>query len=122
MSNEELMKPRYKVIADYPSLGSAANLGKVIDGEMVFDRWAWYKMAEFPKIFRPLQWWEYRKPEDMPQYVRFYMPLPEASRIRKVDKYQETGTGMCIAICGIERFYLGADDVPATEAEYLAQP
>lgn len=31
----------------------------------------WYmaKLNQFPHLFRPMPWWEGRKPEDMPEYV-----------------------------------------------------
>ena len=66
MTTEELLKPRYKVIADYPFMQWA--LGQIIllttgnDGDYYFEK--------FPHLFKKLEWWEERKPEDMPEYVK----------------------------------------------------
>lgn len=67
MSVEELLIPRYKVIADYP--GSPYTVGQIIHvhGEQgvnceYFNKW--------PAIFKPLQWWEERDKNDMPEYVK----------------------------------------------------
>lgn len=65
MTPTELLKPRYEVIADYP--GSSFTIG-----EVVFDYKEKAKSAfdKYPHLFRPLAWWEHRKPEDMPEYVK----------------------------------------------------
>jgi hypothetical protein len=75
MSNEELLKPRYKVIADYPS--SDFNIGDIVYADpfgrfmQYGDYGAWQLHPEiYPAIFRKLEWWEERSPEDMPEYVK----------------------------------------------------
>ena len=62
LSNEELMKVRYKVIADYPEatfpvgtiIPCDAQSIKILTPNMI----AFYN--KFPNIFKPLQWWEER--------------------------------------------------------------
>jgi len=83
MTVEELMQPRYKVIADWPfrknfEVGEIVILNKEFSPN--------YKMYEvkdcqglqvyitsffekFPLQFKKLEWWEDRKVEDMPEYI-----------------------------------------------------
>jgi len=74
LSYDELMKQRYEVIADYP--GQKYQIGDVIPGERSYvagetDEWSLkVSMKDYPALFKPLQWWEHRKPEDMPEYVK----------------------------------------------------
>lgn len=76
METQELLKPRYKVIADYPQNNFPVGyifpayeveVDKVgqqfIDIELKV-------MAKYPHLFRPLQWWEERKPEEMPDWLK----------------------------------------------------
>lgn len=66
----ELLKPRYIVMADWPE--SPLCEGDIIKGESSY--WGAkekeYFHADFPKIFKPLAWYEYRKVEEMPEYVK----------------------------------------------------
>lgn len=65
MEAKELLKPRYKVIADYPE--SPYKIG-----DIEVDR-GWsdtLHLKDFPAIFKPLAWWEERGEEDMPNYLR----------------------------------------------------
>jgi len=67
MTVEELLMPRYKVIADYPS--SPYYVGEIKDrlGDNVAAHF-----AKYPHLFRKLNWWEERKVEDMPEYVKYH--------------------------------------------------
>ena len=89
LSKEELLRDRYKVIADY--FYSPYKIGDIITvqypdrsvhltttrhrdefGEMV-DTARYHhpnEMKNYPHLFKPLQWWSYRKREDMPLYVK----------------------------------------------------
>lgn len=64
----ELLKSRWKVIADYP--GSDYHIGEILDRD-----WGWvgndevgfkHDLSHYPHLFKKLQWWEDRKPEEMP--------------------------------------------------------
>jgi hypothetical protein len=83
LSKEELLKPRYKVVAGYPD--SKFQVGQIIQfellktGDWVY-QWAGHdgiyeigilEFAEYPHLFKKLEWWEDRKIEDLPEYVRF---------------------------------------------------
>lgn len=73
MTTEELLKPRYKVIADYPF--SDFKVGDILNQDKKRE-WLWeYNHSEiskphaYPHIFKELQWWEERKENDMPEYL-----------------------------------------------------
>ena len=68
MSNEELMMPRYKVIADYPF--SPFMIGAIIhhNGEAISDLAK--NIHLYPYLFKKLEWWEERQVNDMPKYVK----------------------------------------------------
>src|SRR5438477_4551077 len=74
MNKEELMRPRYKVIADYPL--SSLSLGSTIVprdpmSACVVQGGAWFiDLNKYPHLFKKIEWWEERKPEEMPEYVR----------------------------------------------------
>lgn len=83
MTNEQLMQPRYLVIADYPDC--FANVGVVLNlkynsgqsqyeydhtehGGTYTSSESWFD--EYPHLFRRLEWWEFRDEKDMPEYVK----------------------------------------------------
>lgn len=72
MKAEELMKPRFEVIADYPS--NQNPIGTVLECpnyDHDFTKKYWIESNEkYPHLFRKLNWWEHRKVEDMPQKVK----------------------------------------------------
>ncbi len=75
MTTEELLRPRYKVIADYPN--SPHKIYEILESINVDGRYLnkniglWEKdLEKFPAIFKPLEWWEDRKAEDMPEYLK----------------------------------------------------
>lgn len=65
MEIQKLLKPRYKVIASYPS--SKYEVGSTI--ENIGENYCMF-LNEYPHLFRKLEWWEERRPEDMPEYVK----------------------------------------------------
>lgn len=68
MSTEELMQPRYKVIADYP--GSIFKKGEILSEDKVFNKVTYYNCGMYPHLFKKLEWWEERDEKDIPEYVR----------------------------------------------------
>lgn len=121
----DLMKERYKVIAPYP--GMKFKVGDIFtyDREIAqtYDQWIDQNGQEhitssfpaFPHLFKRLEWWEDRKPEDMPGYLKWN----DTGVVVRVNRYREDNTF----------FYLADDDAfgysiihtsIATEAEYLA--
>lgn len=84
MSVEELLKPRYEVIADYPNniffVGQLIILDCVKSGKPCFDFAAFDGMEfyhesffnEFPNLFKKMNWWEKRTLDELMSilYVR----------------------------------------------------
>ena len=72
METKELIAPRFKVIADYPN--SKNLIGTILEMpnfDKEFTKDAWCKSKEtYPHLFKKLNWWEYRKTEDMPAYLK----------------------------------------------------
>lgn len=66
----DLMKPRYRVIADWPSLDEIV-IGDIIEGE-IFESESLFNtpMHDFPHLFKKLEWWEDRDESEMPEYVK----------------------------------------------------
>jgi len=119
MSNEELMEPRIKIIADYP--GAFAIVGSVWTedcGVHYIQHHEELNADKYPHLFRKLQWWEERTPEEMPKYIKVngkyferstedpgiygvcYIKWPEVKGVQLCSFYQST---------------------PATEEEYNNQ-
>jgi hypothetical protein len=97
MTTEELMKPRYKAIADYPysgrKVGDVFHPSDVKAHSLFLDR--------YPHLFSKLEWWEERKTEDMPEYYKIDGTIYKWER--------EHGLKCCIARGHV---------LPATESEY----
>lgn len=65
LTPEELLRPRYKVIADYPS--TFWSIGDIIDPEELHTQF-----EKYPHLFQKLEWWQERGIDDMPEYVKFF--------------------------------------------------
>lgn len=117
MTKEELLKPRYKVIADYP--GCNVEVGRVFESEVgeYYDK--------FPANFRRLEWWQDRNDILPGMFIRFGQ-LDHAHSYYKLIKFleeepslweMEGGRG------GVENLRLFHfplhNSIPATEEEYL---
>lgn len=79
MTASELLKPRFEVIAEYPRCPfKKGTILKLISDLKLKD---WYEDEEqtdmtkgifikpYPHLYKPLNWWEHRKVEDMPKKV-----------------------------------------------------
>jgi hypothetical protein len=104
------MKPRWKVIADYPCaihpMGTIINtyesanaylvkVGEEMDGTYRSEDGC---LADYPAIFQKLEWWQERKIEEMPEYLKqtgmvdsFNNPAPDI--VIHVKKHFDAGTG-----------------------------
>lgn len=63
MSTEELLQPRFKVIANFP--GSWFDIG-----EITKNNFASFDLEDYPNIFKKLKWWEERNIKDLPEYLK----------------------------------------------------
>lgn len=122
MERDELMKPRYKVIAEWPGQ-EEIQVGEILHGIAKEIGPIVFRLDAFPHLFRKLEWWEERKPEDMPEYVND----EDENKIFKVSFIMQEyrGRQQMVIIFPDERPYHVNDNVmplyePATEAEYLA--
>lgn len=75
MTVEELLKPRYKVIADYPSSpffinDILPNALKEWQRDNERTKATLNECEKYPAIFKKLEWWEEREIEDMPEYLK----------------------------------------------------
>lgn len=115
LTPEELLKPRYKVIADYP--GSQWKVEEILDRN-----WGWgtgddeigfeHSISDYPHLFNPLAWWEERTPEELTGYIKIN---------------RESGTHVYefnILDTNLMKWKFGAirpsEFLPATAEEYLA--
>lgn len=94
LSKEELLRDRYKVIADFP--GCSYEVGTVLyvdpDGEL-YSPIAGYSRSvtkvmqcdieKYSANIQPLPWWSDREPEDMPEYLEW----PDTGVVCKPSKY-----------------------------------
>lgn len=86
MTKEELLKPRWEVIANYP-WNTEHEIGDIIsEGKYHIEPDDWsislstnelqYAIgifpSEYPAIFKKLEWWEKREDKDLPKYVSLY--------------------------------------------------
>jgi hypothetical protein len=110
MTPEELLRPKYKVIADY--FYNPYKIGDIITveyedrsihltttqhrdefGETVQQANYFHpkRLDDFPHLFQRVEWWEGLKPEEMPSYVKH-----KNGNIYKVSEYSEGLIGVVI--------------------------
>jgi hypothetical protein len=140
MSTEELLKPRYKVIADWP-MNHFYEVDDIIEMKLMPNGKYWNgedsyyltekEMEKHPHLFKKLEWWEERKIEDMPDYlccvctdfIKFVK-----GQIIKVEKHQSNTFNKYVPYLFISKekqsheavtnCFLYKDFYPATEEEY----
>lgn len=76
---ENLLKPRWKVIANYPN--SPYKIGQILNNdwheydlpanELFSIATIYFEAHQYPAIFKKLEWWEERDIEEMPEYVKW---------------------------------------------------
>jgi hypothetical protein len=70
MTPEQLLRPRYKSIADYPSNILPIDHITDINGVDIAVRSSIEFFDRYPHLFKKLDWWEDRKIEEMPSYLK----------------------------------------------------
>jgi hypothetical protein len=70
MTAEQLLKPRFEVIADYPDC--KFKIGDILNQDgVLYDhkepQTIELNPALYPHLFQKLNWWEHRKAEEMPK-------------------------------------------------------
>lgn len=110
MNTEELLRPRWKLIADYPD--NPDKIGAIYNPEYYLERNIAF-FDKYPHLFKKLQWWEDRKPEEMPEYVKH-------PRFDDVFKIVSIETKYMSVYLDDETFPRSlAHFIPATKEEYL---
>lgn len=97
MKAEELMKPRYEVIADYPfnpyqigdkveniSNTSVFLYARINDTDHLSSDIDFFD--KYPHLFRKLNWWENRKAEDMPKRL-ICKAIPGDTEIIEIEEW-----------------------------------
>lgn len=136
MKKEELMQPRYKVIANYP--GQPVAIGQLLNDRLSesfhitttysFEGFElvpcanWVnedEVKKYPALFKKLEWWEDRKPEDMPDFLK-----ATEGGIIKVKKWQidedETNPHLYFTTQADKLGFYPRKHLPATLEEYTA--
>jgi len=74
MTSEQLLRTRYKVIADYPQnpykVGQILHPVKYLSGNWWVPGWIGKDIGHFPHLFQSLPWWQHRKLDEMPTYIK----------------------------------------------------
>ncbi len=134
MIAEELLKPRYEVIADYPdsiwlskqvlTVLSDDEDGQHLRSDIEGQDNIWNLHPElYPHLFKKLQWWEYRKIEEMPEYVKLEFN-DKVQYVHKIERWTaENSYGQPLYEYHNKVNYLMTSCVsellPAVEQEYL---
>lgn len=88
MKAEELMNPRYELIADYPSnLNQVGDIIECPNYDYEFTKQYWVKSKDkYPHLFRKLNWWEKRSIEDMPKRL-ICKAIPDDTKIIEIEEW-----------------------------------
>lgn len=127
MTTEELLIPRFKVIADYPNslftIGDILKYNNVLGDFIYYDEEGIVRITPkyYPAIFKLLNWWEERSIEELPEYVKnadgvykTYFSVPT-----KVDSLWEWTVVHPTKEFGTEVMYIIDNKVePSTKEEY----
>ena len=114
MTKQELLKPRYEVIADYPK--SHFQIGDLIKMKEIYPYSGYsYELQggdiaapeyfdQYPHLFKPLSWWQHRELKDMPEYVKVVNPhytweLPKGC-VRKVAEWKFNDNNNLLSLSG----------------------
>lgn len=107
MTPNELLKPRFKVIADYPDrqvelneilIGSNTGIFEgLISGTLMIGS----DLNKYPHLFKKLEWWQDREESDMPEYI-----VNQTGEVRKMGDFLKQYNG-----------FLGEFN-PSTKEEY----
>lgn len=124
---DNLLKPRYRLIADYP--GNDTQVGLIYTyGDKKGDRGYqspqdWCKLFDaYPTIFRHLFWWQERAVEEMPEYVWYDKQSNKGLVVLKVKEWILEPDGDMWASVEEDEIGFACEymPTPATESEYFS--
>jgi hypothetical protein len=148
MTNEDLTKPRYKVIANYP--GSDLVVGDILirhtfpengnycyvtnpDILLLGSNKRKEEVEAYPHLFKPLLWWEQRALHELPAYVKMkgliynvtcwkhdmlHNPFPDCTYVSAPDDDLTPNAEISLSVIW---HFCAKTSTPATEEEYNAQ-
>lgn len=118
MTPEELMKPRYKVIADWPGNRGLFPVGEIIAKELSSTS-LFAECDKYPHLFRKLEWWQDRQLEDFPKYVK-----RGSGKVFKIGLHLNISTNGIAILAEPDKYRTInlKSCQPATEEEYNQQP
>lgn len=131
---ENLLKPRIIVTALWPfcrqhnNMEDQPKIGEIFHvsdgGSISNDAMTIMSVYKYPHLFRILEWWEERTPEEMPEYVKPLNPEEYHHQFGNVVLKVDKKTSGLHQFHATNLFQLAAMHwskwLPATEAEYLA--
>lgn len=125
---EELLKPRYEVIAPYPAYtGHGIEVGDILtdpggcecvrnqNGKAVVA----FDWDMFPHLFKPLPWYAKRSVEEMPEHVTWTM-TERVGQVVKADFSKMADDIIILNNCQMTLSMWMPALRPATESEYTA--
>jgi hypothetical protein len=124
---EQLLLPRYKVIADWPN--SLYKIGEVLVGaDCIVTKKGIKELTDFPHLFKRLEWWEQRTEEEMPKYIRIKEYVWEVKWKEWLGEYRptapldySTNRPKGYEIFTIHWHFDKDISLPITEAEFINQ-
>lgn len=123
MTVEELMKPRYRVLTDWPrsefEVGEILTMIQTKSHEHLWNgnpaKYITVKECDqYPHLFKKMNWWEEREEKDMPEYVKTNTQVVKVTGWAACYQVVEWETGD-VPFEGATRFW-----IPATKEEYEA--
>jgi hypothetical protein len=147
MTKEELLKPRYKVMANYPytpfGIGDIITLKDEQEQVCLINHqhidefgvrknansiFSIYELNNYPHLFKPLHWWEERELSELPEYIMFAKDYAgfKKDQVFKTENWnkQNEAAGYCIGfLTGMGEYDKCAVPIscgllPATKDEY----
>jgi hypothetical protein len=131
----ELLKPRYKVVSDWPGRTDFI-VGEIVILDKDFSpSYKKYEVSDckgtrqyinsffdmFPLQFKKLDWHENRNYSELPQYVKWSSPEKGVVSFFEVENwYTNPNTSQIAGVVTKEGRLFIADCQPATEADYLS--
>lgn len=118
LSVEDLMKPRWKCTSKYPDAlwAIGAIIGNRFSPVFVTSSFE-YDIGYYDNLFKPLEWWEEREMEDLPQYVKW--TNSEGAFMRNATEWRVIRGDLHFNLDGKNDWAkIHKDDLPATRHEY----
>ena len=124
MSIEELIKPRFRIIYDFPN-NNFGEVGTILTSEFTPIQ-ILNSLKKYPHLFQELVWWYHRKEEDMPKHLKHTL-ADGTTTYHKADVYDfsdpywiewKSNDGSDFGNFG--HWTAKFNYMPCTEAEYLS--